>query len=229
MVSEKDFTKPDPKDLITTDEYIRAWQQRVGEVTAHLKFHEQCLPKEILYNEFEKGCFGNDFNKKSVVDFGCGGGLFAEWLLHRYSPKEFTGYDIAFRSIAAAVERLQETSLERLAGFYIIPPDAFDAIRNLYTDYFVCFSVIQHFPDIAYFNNFFQALNSAGIKKLLLQIRHGGKTEFREEPYKTTHDIANACRTNAGELKKLLTNYRLTGKSAIDKKSKYQYLEFEKI
>ena len=202
-------------------EYIRAWQERVGETTAHLKFDDTYLNRENLYAEYEKAAFRDDFTGLSILDIGCGGGLFAEWLYKKYDILYYLGVDISERSIEAANKRLQNISNVDLR---LINPDSALKLRSVGGCIF-CLSVIQHIPDKEYLDMFLSGLNKSEAEKLYLQIRSGEKTEFREDPYKTTHDIALACITNSAYVNKKLTKYKLDRKSEIAENG-YQYLRF---
>jgi len=211
--------------MISNDEYKRAWDQRVGETTAHLKFDDTYLPKDSLYEAYQMALWGMDLTGKTIIDYGCGGGLFAEWLFLYHNVAEYHGIDISMRSITSAVQRLGNYQTPKdVYSFQLIDPDEID-FNTPPHEVFFCLSVIQHMPDKEYLDKFLDFVNQGKFRTLSLQIRHSDKTEFRAEPYKTTHDIALACRTNAEYLQEKLTGYTLKEKSMIAKNG-YQYLLF---
>lgn len=212
--------------MINDDKYIDAWNYRVGPSQAHLEFDDIFHKKEILINEYKKGSFEEDFNNKKIIDYGCGGGLFGVWIKENFKPVFYKGFDIAKRSIISAIQNYPGVGYFEL----INPSECYKAMR-FKADCFICFSVIQHFPDQEYLDLFLKSLNNSFNKKLFLQIRTDLKLKeniFRKEPYKTTQDIAIACYTTIAFLNKKLTNYELTDSSMIFDNG-YQYLKFERI
>lgn len=205
-------------------EYINAWEHRVGDQTAHREFRPN--GKGNMYAEYEKAIFGENLSGCIIVDWGCGGGLFAEWLFLYHNVGGYVGHDISEKSITAAESRMENYDLpDDTYKFLKVEPKDIDALQVAEADFFICLSVIQHMPDKEYLDNFLKSVNRGKFKTLLLQIRHSEKTVFQDEPYKTTREIALACRTNSVYLKRKLKNYVLQGKSAIAK-SGYQYLMF---
>ena len=188
------------------DFYVDGWNRRVGETTAHLKTDGKFLVKEDLEQFYDKAIDGINFNKKSVLDIGCGGGLLGEYLLYK-NDCTYTGIDIAERSVQAAKERLKDLN----AMIIIIPdPLCISGILNNEFDIAICLNVIQHIPDREYFDLFLQALNESGINQLILQFKFKPVTTFQANPYQTTHEINLACYTNQKAVKKALGNYKIT-------------------
>jgi len=212
---------------MNNDDYIRAWEQRVGPAAAHLNFDE-FHPKKIMNAEFKKGTFGFNFNNKIITDFGCGGGLFAAWIYKKYNVKKYIGFDIADRSLSFATDKLRDKENYELIKIdtTISKETGFQKAIKMNSDCFICFSVIQHFPDEKYFNNFMNCINNYDNTNLFIQIR-AGKTMFREEPYKTTHDIALACIIDPDLLIQKLSNYELINQTE-KAKNGYQYFHFTK-
>jgi len=208
--------------MIEQKEYIRAWDERVGEQTSHIT-----IPNiDMLYDIYKKGIFNFDFTTKKVLDYGCGGGWFGKYLFDNFVPKKYIAKDISKRSLFAA-KKLLEFVPEELKEFQLILPEQiiFDDV-----DVLVCFSVIQHFPTLDYFNLFFKILNSSKITTLFLQIKRKEELSFAIEPYKTTHEINRACYTNEKDIKARLSNYKLKhNKKPNTIESDYQYLMLERI
>lgn len=194
-------------------EYVRAWQERVGRVSAHLELTDYLNGyKDYLVKHV--GVL--DLAEKTIVDFGCGGG----WI-GKYFPeiKQYIGIDIAARSIEKAKENNPNSEF-----FQIIPDKPFINIKNFDIDIFICLNVIHHFPDKEYFDFFFKELNQINTKQILLNIRENEETTFRENPYATTNDIGNACKANYKDVKQKLTKFKLTEKS---KNGEFLYMYFE--
>lgn len=207
--------------MLENKDYVRAWNDRVGETTAHIKFDGKHLKEDALHGFFEKAVKGVNLGHKKIIDLGCGGGLFGEWVLNNYEC-DYSGSDIAERSCEAASKRIGER------GTIYHMPDPVDGlviINNGY-DVVVCLNVIQHIPDQEYFELFFRNINVAKCKNVILQYKHNRVTVFQAEPYKTTHEINLACFTNEKDIMSLLTNYK---KISSTKSGENRFLALERI
>lgn len=194
--------------MIKNIDYVNAWQNRVGETTAHLRYDDKLLPQKQLVSFFQKAIDNFDLSKKHIIDIGCGGGLFGEWALENYNC-EYSGMDIAERSCDAASERLNRKNLKSTIYLMPNPVDGLELLRKDGFDVAVCLNVIQHIPDIDYFNIFFAYLNKSNIKNLILQYKHSDLTLFQQAAYKTTTEINLACYTNQDDIIHLLDNYKI--------------------
>ena len=193
--------------MIDKKKYTKAWQERVGETTAHIKLDKDYLPKKPLYAFYKKAVGDFDFDHKKVIDIGCGGGIFAEWILNRYNC-DYTGVDIAERSCKAAVDRIGD----RGDIFYESDPvNVLEILRKEF-DVAVCLNVIQHIPDQDYFQIFFNYLRISKIKHIIIQYKHNNMTLFQKEPYKTTNEINLACYTCEKDIMGIMDNYKIVSK-----------------
>lgn len=202
--------------MINSNDYIRAWEQRVSADTAHIPHKEHFF--EIYKKAFEK----TSLHGKTVIDFGCGGGWTGKYLFAEKKIKAYLGIDIAQRSLDAAKKNLSEYPN---SVFLLIDPNALPDFSQMTADYFVSLSCIQHFPDKEYLDYFLRSLNKSGIKNIILQVKYSKETKFREVPYKTTHDIGNACFTNSGYILSQMTNYKMDCISR--ERSEYQYMRLK--
>lgn len=203
-------------------DYKKAWDQRVSKTTAHCEF-DDILKQENLFTCF-KNAFGKDkLANKTIVDLGCGGGLLGLYLNNNYKINKYIGLDISDRSIDFAKKNLSQFGNVELK---LIDPDN---IKIDHVDILCCFSVIQHMPDLNYFNYFLSKINESKIEKLYLQIKYSPSLQFRDKPYKTTVDIGNACFCNDLDINIRLKNYKLTKISEHNKIGDYVYLTYRVI
>jgi 2-polyprenyl-3-methyl-5-hydroxy-6-metoxy-1,4-benzoquinol methylase len=205
---------------MNSQEYVKAWDQRVGEVTAHIKTNETTLKIENLLEGYNKATSMIDIINKIIIDYGCGGGLFGKHIIDQV--RKYIGLDIAKRSINAAKANVTGKDCE----FALIDPYKIISLSKFNADVLFCLSVIQHFPDEKYLDYFLSVLNESKINTLILQIKYHESNVFQKQPYKTTHEINLACWTNAKYLKEKLTNYKMIRKSR-EVENEYNYLRFD--
>lgn len=141
---------------------VRIWWEEVEETYAHIG-----RPLFQYNDEFQRCLLNAPLgNIRSIVDYGCGGGNLGIHLFEKGEIEYYIGIDISRRSIEAAKKRLvgrkSEFVLNETEDFQF--PDA---------DAFMCFHVIQHFPNLDYANKFFRALNETNYKSLYIQFRYG--------------------------------------------------------
>jgi hypothetical protein len=196
-----------------------AWEKRVSETSAHIKIN-QWLGSINDLNSFYDLCIrDNNFENKTVIDYGIGGGYLGLYLFQNKGIKKYIGYDVAKRSIIATEKNLKEFENKELIYIEDVP----DFKK---ADYFISIAVIQHFPTKDYLDEFLDKLNKSGCKNIILQVRDG-KTEFRKDVYKTTDSIAWACHTNEDYINERLTNYTLTYNSGVVNKAKSKILQYK--
>jgi len=137
-----------------------------------------------------------DFDGKTVIDYGCGGG----WLYDELpgTVQMYHGFDIAARQIEAAGSRISDNCAKPyFVQFHLLP----HAIDNLKADVLICQSVIQHLS-VEEYKSFLQAVNTSGIPELILNWRDG-ECVFNKD------SVQRACITNCDALLGELTNYEL--------------------
>lgn len=198
------------------------WDKRVSDISAHIRLDGKVLSKEALFATYDKAIDFFDLSGKRVYDYGCGGGWLSVYIKERFLEAEYTGFDIAQRSIAGAQKNNPQGNFQKVEPDTVGKGEfAFDC------DVFMILSVIQHFPDKDYFDAFFEALNGSKVPYLIMTIKAAETgTQFRTEPYKTTADIGNACFTTKEEIANRLTKYTCVH-STDSKPGEYQYFHFK--
>ena len=131
------------------------------EKLAHINLDE--YTEKRLINSFKSIIY--DFSFLSVLDYGCGGGYFAEWVTSNYNC-HYYGYDISFRSLERAKKR----------NPYLEFTDKLNNIPGV--DVLVCLSVIQHMTKDQ-LKNFIKFCEESKPKEILLQYRYGD--EYNED------------------------------------------------
>ena len=111
-----------------------------------------------------------DFNGKSVVDYGIGGGYLGKFLLDQHGVTHYTGVDISERSIASAEQNL---GAHRAKTEFLLSDRDWPATG---ADIFISQACIQHFPSVPYFDEFLEKLDKSGFSELMLQIRYSPNT-----------------------------------------------------
>lgn len=200
------------------NEYIRAWQERVGLQTLHLNVSEE--KKAQIFNTYETALKLVDYSGKKIIDYGCGGGYLALRLWDKVG--EYIGLDISERAISACNKGIQGDNCH----FQLIDPYKLPKITEFNADILYSISVIQHFPDQEYLDLFLKWLNTSNIKTLILQIKYNVENVFQAKPYATTHEINLACWTNAKYLKTKLIKYKIVRKTE-EIPNEYNYIRFD--
>jgi len=186
---------------MNSKQYQDAWDKRVGEGTAHIDGHKD-------YEELERDYFlpavkGLKLSKKTVIDYGCGGGQFGKFLDKTVRGlKQYIGIDISNRSLNAA-----RTLLGKAVVLMKIDPYEFPDLSILKADFLFCMNVIQHFPTKEYLDRWIENINKSGIGHIILQYRPG-PLKFSENPYKTTHEINMANTVPGKYITDCLSNYK---------------------
>jgi SAM-dependent methyltransferase len=201
-------------------DYTRAWDHRVGRISAHLE-----VDQDHLFDIYKRHITDMiDLTNWSMLDFGCGGGWLAKYLLiNKFLIKEYIAFDISVRSIEFAKNNLKE--FQNVKFIQIIPNQI---PIDIVTDIFITLSVMQHFPTQEYLDYFLDYLNNSNFKFLILQIRTDKKMMFQKETYKTTKMIGGANTITDKYIAKKLTTYVYMDASEIEY-PRYQYLYFQKI
>ena len=186
---------------------------------AHLDIERLSTEKSI--NDYFNNIIDSlSIKDKTVIDYGVGGGVFAKKLLES-NIKQYVGYDIAERQIKIAKRTLKEFENKE-----------FHLVDNLpilcKADVFISLAVIQHFPDLEYYNAFMGLLNKSKIPVLYLQIRQANKLTFNNAEYTSNKNVRFSCYTNETDLKNKLSNYEVTYKSDIAN-NKYQHIIFKGV
>src|SRR5512136_401571 len=204
---------------INDKEIVRAWDQRVGEWSAHITTRDI----KALHQFYENACKGIDFSGKHIVDYGAGGGLFYDWLFKNYNPLFYVGIDIADRQINILKDKIIKDKRTNTKIIKIAPSIIPDLNPGNSVDILVILEVVHHIPNQKYYEYLFSRINTAKIPIIIMTHKYADTTVYRAEPYKTTHDIALSCHTNYTEILKYLTEYRLSDTFENDNK----YLRFE--
>lgn len=165
-------------------------------------------------------------NNKTIIDFGCGGGLLGVHLLNNFKVKKYIAYDLATRSLKIAMENLREFNNTE---FNYISRYVWDFAEKK-PDIIICLAVIIHFPTQVYLDNFLKTCNESGAKKLVLEIRDTGKGNvFQKNPYASVKQTILACNTNEKYVSSKLTEYSLIDKTDATKApTNCQVLWYEK-
>lgn len=198
--------------MIDNKTYKRAWQGRVGSRTVHLNPESFELEDMKYLTEQYKYVTENLYlNNKTIIDYGCGGGLFGIHLFRwEYSPKKYIAIDVANRCInEARLNSMCWESEDRKTVVEIIEIDPIQLIdfKELRAKVFIMLNVVRYFPDMEYTKMFFNKLNNSEIKEIVFNFKLGEKDSFRKEPYKTTYDIGNANELTLKTMFELMNNY----------------------
>jgi len=192
--------------MINNENYINAWEKRVSRTTSHIDVEEKML--DGLKNQFSNAVMDFDFNDKSIIDIGCGGGIFGEWVSEK-NTCQYSGMDISERSCNGAIERLCNKKIKGTVYLMPDPVNGLDLLNKPGFDVAVCFNVIQHIPDAEYYGLFFDKINKSGIRNIIMQFKFNGATLFQQDAYKTTHEINLACYTNETDIMSILKKYKV--------------------
>jgi len=193
--------------MIDKIEYIRAWESRVGERTLHLN-KENFSEKELkdLYFQFDMLIDFYNFENKSILDLGCGGGLLGTYLNSKnIRIKKYIGLDVADRCITEA--RLNNLCWEHDVVVDLIKIDPFNFDLNIKANFLIILNLIRFLPDIEYVLLFLDKINKSKINNIFLHFRKENQNLFRERPYKTTHDIGQANYLNLDFVIKQMNKY----------------------
>lgn len=158
-----------------------------------------------------------DFNDKTVIDYGIGGGFLGQILLNKYNIAKYIGIDISQRQLEEAKKNINNDKTE----FLLCPVD----LSTIDADILISQSVIQHFPTETILIDFLKNVNNSMCHTLILQIRYGELTKFSNN-YANKKNVLYACYTNQQFIANYLPNYCIKSESDINTKTNYQNLIF---
>lgn len=194
--------------MIKKESYLKAWQERVGETTCHLDYNEH-LKKANLTKQFKQAVGDYNLNECSVIDYGCGGALLAEYLAQKFNLAFYDGFDVCHRSIERSGKRLEKLYSEnKLKGGYLKLVEPVAPMINKAVDFIFCLNVIQHMPDIDHLTSLMESFNYSEAKHIILNFRQGEEVAFCPTPYKTTTEINLANTLTLTYIDTALSNYK---------------------
>lgn len=163
--------------------------------------------KEMMFSRYKNLITDKiGVTNKTIIDFGCGGGLLGLYLLSNFKIKKYIAYDCAERSLKVAKENLKDFNNVELN---YIERHVWNFAEKK-PDIIICLAVIIHFPTQVYLDNFLKTCNESGAKKLVLEIRDTGEgNRFQANPYESVKQTILACATNEKYVSDKLANYRL--------------------
>jgi SAM-dependent methyltransferase len=162
-----------------------------------------------------------DVKNKTLVDYGCGGGLVPRYLFENKSLGRAICLDIAERSLKIAAKTLRK--FKDSTEFKLVPVE----LSQLNADILISLAVIQHFPSVEHLNQFLENANNSGVDQIVLQIRYGEETKSNNAYLKPDGNKGFACATNSEYIANKLTNYKITREGEVSERSRYQYLIYE--
>jgi predicted TPR repeat methyltransferase len=150
-----------------------------------------------------------NFTGARLMEYGIGAGLLGKELFRHYRIHSYVGVDISQKSLDASREKLKDwtTQVE-----FVLTPQRFSAYQP---SMFVSQAVIQHFPSLAYFDEFLANVHSSGALDLMLQVRFSNETvdgelnKARRTSDMTMDDVQFALLTNADYMEPRLPRYDL--------------------
>lgn len=160
-----------------------------------------------------------NWENKTIIDYGCGGGWLGLYLFKEKNLKKYVGIDIASRSLRVAAERLKKYNCE----FHLIP----FTFKN--ADIFVSQACIQHFPNEEFLIDFLRNINQSTIHTVMLHIRYAQETIFSGAYLNEDAGIGSACLTNENYILNYLSNYKLLKGNLIDIGTPHKYLILERL
>jgi len=199
----------------TTVDY---WQRSASPAFAHVVYKDHLGSEEAMVQRWNREWLqrwaGSGWLKgKRVGDYGIGAGLLAKVLAANHSIAHYVGFDIATRSLSAASEKLQrETSCPHT----LILVSGVVEFASQHLDVLICQQVIQHFPSKAYTLAWLEAVESARIPKVYLEVRKpqsDRRIVFNEwhssKAGLTTDDVSFAVAVSCEWVAKQLPSYTL--------------------
>ena len=174
----------------------------------------------------------HDLRGKHVVDYGIGAGLLGAEMLGARGASHYTGIDIANRSLTAARKLLHHATNQKVArdllrhatnrtlGYaiqegtydFLLAPVEFAPLR---ADVFISQAVVQHFPSMAFCDDFFARLERSHIPVIFLQLKHASPPRclnvstgegFAIKEY--ARHVLVACSLDQAYLRSRLPSYR---------------------
>lgn len=182
---------------------MNEWE-KCPDYLAHINLdNERIAVNYFMWNYYVANNY--DFTNKNILDWGCGGGVFARWVSSYYNIKSYTGIDISQRSIDECKKHIN-------GDFYKLPN-----LPNKPFDVLVCFAVIQHMTMNQYVQ-FLEFVEESNIPDVVLQIRWAQESKY---------DVKNLIkRLKLSEVH--LENYNLAYESEVISSNHYKYLVFHR-
>jgi trans-aconitate methyltransferase len=203
------------KDMI---EKVRQFWETCGLKYAHITDANAPSPGSTAEYFLKRGLIDKiEWQGKTVIDYGCGGGHIGKYLFDKCEIAEYHAVDIALRSLESAMYTLDG----RPCTFHQTPVD----LKTIKADILFSMACIQHFPNREHLDEFLENVNESEIKTVALQIRNHRSTRFNNA-YIEGGDYGYACRTNAEYLAGRLSNYNLIS-DYLHELSGYKYLIYE--
>lgn len=142
---------------------------------------------------------------RTVVDYGCGGGLLGLYLLEKRNIARYIGYDVAKRSLQYAAKNLSMFVNKELVR---VEEHRWDfAAKEPHAIF--CLACMIHFPTREYLDAFLAACDCSGAQYLVLEVRYAEQTLFQPVPYSSLKTATKACFTNEFYVSSRLSNYEL--------------------
>jgi len=148
---------------------------------------------------------------KAVVDYGCGGGFLGLKLFETYGISQYTGIDIAQKSLDQTRTRLAKWVADDTVQLKRTPVE----FSDVNSDIFVSQQVIQHFPSVDYLEHFLENVDSSQAKQLMLHFRQSNNGEtystdaYRNGAASKRQDVVFALLANVSFFTSHLKNYAL--------------------
>jgi SAM-dependent methyltransferase len=184
---------------------IKDYWDQAGPEAAHI------TPSKKMFDHFEELVASKvNTHGKTIVDFGCGGGILGLYLLKYKGAKGYVGYDIAASSIEGAHENLKGYRNVDLIQS-VLPPFNFAEKKP---DIFISIACVIHFPDKEYLDDWLSDVNRCGAQDIIIEIRDTKKgTRFDEIPCEGRWQTRLICLTNDTYVTNKLSRYYLASKT----------------
>lgn len=190
---------------------LKDFWNKSSDKISHLNMNNKDITFVIQLFEKYIGQY-DDFNNKSITEYGVGGGYITNYILSNYKPSKYLCIDI------------NDRCLEEVKKLGVDVSDVPEEFKEC--DIFICVATIQHFPSEEYLIKFLNKLNHSKIKKLYLQIRDGNK-RFNGN-LENESSMYQSCVIDGKFITEHLTNYRLIRLSETLKLNNYKYLTYER-
>lgn len=163
-----------------------------------------------------------NWQDKSVLDYGIGGGFLGKFLFSQYKLGKYVGVDISQKSLDAAKTNLASQMADGKVQLALTP----QAFKQYTPDILVCQAVIQHFPSVTYLDDFLKNVNDSGAADVMLQVRYGPQTSASAKGYfdhESLSDVGQLLHTNSEYLSARLPAYNLVWTDGPDKQRSYLF------
>jgi len=199
------------------DEARAWWQSNSSDRFAHRIISGRLGSEAELVEMWNKTwLFHFNWTGQRVLEYGIGGAYLGRELFRHYRIKSYVGIDISQKSITAAENTLKPWNSRTQL---LLTPQQF---ASLTPSIIVCQAVIQHFPSLAYFDDFLKNVEASGADHLMLQIRYY-KTVTVREHYETKSDVTYHLLSNVIYMKERLPSYQLEWQTSVDPRTRYLF------